>query len=151
MRGLRGLVATLGKSARKVEHHTGITNAQLFVLRHLEHNPELSINDIAALAVTHQSAASLVVSRLERRGLVRRSRSPDDARRVIVSLTSAGRRILPSAPQPPTARVLTALRAMSPDDVRALGIWLTNLSRELGASHDEPMMLFEPKSPARKP
>lgn len=151
MRAVRGLVATLGKSARAVERQTGITNAQLFILRHLERDHTLSINDIAALALTHQSAASVVVSRLERGGFVRRTRSPDDARRVMVSLTAAGRRLVRAAPPPPTSRVLTALRTLPPNDLRALGAGLSSLSRALGTGGGEPMMLFEPRPFARKP
>ena len=98
MRAIRSLVAMLGQSARTVEQSTGVTNAQLFVLQLIREHGALSINDIAAAALTQQSAVSVIVTRLEREGFVTRTRSPEDARRVEVVLTAAGHRLLRNAP-----------------------------------------------------
>jgi DNA-binding MarR family transcriptional regulator len=142
MRHLRVLVAALGRSARRIEQRTGLTNAQLFILRQLA-DEERSINELAALALTKQSAVSLVVSRLERDRLVRRARSTTDARRVMVSLTVAGRRILRTAPEPPTARLLRTLHRLSRDEVRGLDVGLGALVHGMGADRVVPTMLFE--------
>lgn len=138
------MVAALGRSARTVEERTGVTSAQLFVLQQMERVPSLSISDIAALAFTRRSTASAILSRLERRGFVRRSRSRTDARRVMVSLTIEGRRLLRSAPAPPADQLVAALRTLDAKRLRALGPSLVRLSRALGATGDEPPMLFEP-------
>lgn len=151
MHSLRSLVNALGQSARRVEQRTGLTNAQLFILRQLGLETGLSINDLAARAMTQQSAVSVVVSRLVRRGLVRRSRSTADARRVVVSLSPAGRRMLRAAPEAPTSRLLAALAQLHDDDVEGLAVGLRALGRAFGAGTSAPALLFElPPGAARE-
>lgn len=149
MGSLRSLINTLGRSARRVEHRTGLTNAQLFILRQLGREEGLSINELAARAMTQQSAVSLVVSRLARRGLVRRRRSTADARRAIVTLTPEGRRLLRTAPEPPTSRLLGALATLDDEDVDGLAVGLRALAHALGTDSSAPALLFEPPSANR--
>ncbi|MES2179962.1 MAG: MarR family winged helix-turn-helix transcriptional regulator [Gemmatimonadota bacterium] len=151
MRAIRSLVALLGQSARTVEHRTGVTNAQLFVLQLLADGVPHSINEIAALALTHQSAVSIIVSRLERAGLVSRTRSAEDARRVDVAITAAGRKLARKAPAAATTRLLDALKLLPKAELRRLAASLGTLSTALGIDADsEPMMLFEPTARAQK-
>jgi DNA-binding MarR family transcriptional regulator len=139
---IRRLVSSLGESARAVEQQTGATNAQVFLLRQLEAEGELSINEIAARALTQQSTASILVRRLEEAGLVRRRRQKEDSRRVHVSLTSRGRALVLRAPDPPMARMLTALSALPARDVEAIITGLGALLRAMRVpSKAEP--LFE--------
>lgn len=148
LRLVRRLVGTLQSSARAVEQRTGVTNAQLFLLRALEERRQLSLGELAELAGTQQSTASLVVKRLVRSGLVRRQLSPEDGRRVLLSLTPRGRTKLRHAPVPATARLLEALEGLTAPELRALTRGLEALERELGPRPDEPGMLFE--APGRK-
>ncbi len=143
LRGIRRLVRTLQESARAVEGRTGITNAQLFLLRALGENPSLSLGELAAVGRTQQSTASIVVQRLVRNGLIRRERSPEDGRRVRLSLTARGRRKLRSAPVPPTTRLLDALQALSRGERGALIRGLRALESRMGQGTEEPGMLFE--------
>jgi DNA-binding MarR family transcriptional regulator len=142
-RAIRALVAALRRSARGVEQRTGITNAQLFILQQLRRADARSINELAALAHTQQSTVSLVVSRLERARLVRRARSTEDRRRVLVSLTAAGRRLAGAAPEPPPARLLRAIRSLRPAELRALLAGHRALARSMGTSLSTPPLLFE--------
>jgi MarR family transcriptional regulator, organic hydroperoxide resistance regulator len=143
LQALRLLVAALTHSARIVERRTGVTNAQLFLLRELAAEGSLSINELAARALTTQSTVSVVVDRLCESGLARRSRSAADARRVEVGLTPKGRRLTLRAPTPPTARLTAALRGLPAGDLQALDRSLMRLLRELGVTAKKPPMLFE--------
>ncbi|MEP6473481.1 MAG: MarR family winged helix-turn-helix transcriptional regulator [Gemmatimonadota bacterium] len=147
LRGIRRLVATLQASARTIEQRTGITNAQLFMLRALDGQRTMSLGDLADLAGAQQSTASIIVQRLVMAGLVRRARSSEDARRVELSLTAAGRRKVRDAPVPTTARLLEALRAMSAGELRALVASLEVLHARLGEDGEDPGMLFESPGP----
>jgi len=146
MNGIRALVAALSQSARAVERDTGVTNAQLFVLRELAGDEPLSINDIAARAMTLHSTASLLVTRLVSLGLVRREADANDARRALITLTARGRRIVDQAPEPPTALVLRALRKLTPQTRGQLDDALTQLLESLGLSREESPPLFERSS-----
>ncbi len=140
---IRSLTSVLGQSARRVEQRTGLTNAQLFILQLLAREPGLSINAIAERALTGQSTASLIVSRLERAGHVRRVRDPDDARRVAVRLTESGLAQVAVSPEPPTRRLLEALARLDDDDVSSLGIGLRKLMGAMGVDESSPMPLYE--------
>lgn len=135
MECLRRLVNSVGQSARAVEQRTGITNAQLYLLRQIAGKTGLSINELAARALTQQSTVSLLVGRLERAGYVRRQRSAADGRRVEVGLTPRGRALLRRAPNPPMARMLRAIETLPDRDVeaiiRGLGALLTAMRAPL--------------------
>lgn len=147
LQAVRGLVAVLSRTARLVEHRTGVSNAQLFLLQQIAVERDLSVNELAARAMTHQSTASVVLSRLERRGLVQRVRSPSDARSVVLRLTPAGRRLLRRAPAPATSAIVSAIARLSPREVRMLRGGLAALSREGGFTIDDSPMLFQEAEP----
>ena len=143
MNAIRTLVAALSQSARAVERDTGVTNAQLFVLRELAEHAPLSINDIAARAMTLQSTASLLVTRLVSLGLVRRTADENDARRALITLTARGRRIVEQAPEPPTALVLRALRKLPSRTRSRLDDALAQLLGAMGLASPASPPLFE--------
>jgi DNA-binding MarR family transcriptional regulator len=140
---VRALVDRLTSSARAVERHTGVTNAQLFLLQQLAAEGPLSVNDLAERARTQQSTVSIVVSRLTRGGLVRKARAASDARRVVLTLSPKGRRLLRHAPLPPTASLMAALRKLTARDARALALGLGALVKHLGPLPRTPSLLFE--------
>jgi DNA-binding MarR family transcriptional regulator len=143
LRALRTLIGALSRSARTIEARTGVTNAQVFVLQQLQTDAALGINALAARARTGQSAVSIVVRRLVRRGLVSRRRSSADGRRVVVSLTVAGRALIRQAPEPPTTQMLAAVGRLDRRDLRALARGLTALVAAMGIAGETPPMLFE--------
>jgi DNA-binding MarR family transcriptional regulator len=99
----RRLVRALSRSARSVETSSGVSGAQLFILRQLASAAgPLSVNELAALTLTHQSTVSAILNPLVERRLVTRTPAPDDGRRVAIALTHRGRLLTESAP--PTAQ-----------------------------------------------
>lgn len=140
---LRRLVRLLHDSARKAQGRTGISGAQLFVLRVLADHPGLSINDLAERTMTHQSSVSVVVSRLLVRGLVARHASPADRRRQLVTLTARGRALYRTSPAVAQERVVEAVRKLSPARRQGLSDGLRALAEALGASRKGTSMFFE--------
>jgi DNA-binding MarR family transcriptional regulator len=141
--GIRAVVGALSRSARSVERRTGVTNAQLFVLRELAGTEGLSLSELAARSLTQQSTVSAVVARLVEQGLVRRERAKDDRRRLRLSLALAGRRVVRDAPEPATGRLLGALDRLTTRELRSLTDGLDALTSALGIEHGAPGMLFE--------
>lgn len=150
LQAVRGLVAALSQTAREIEQRTGVSNAQLFLLQQIAAEPDLSVNALAERAMTHQSTASVVLSRLEGRGLVQRVRSPEDARSVVLRLTPAGRRLLRRAPAPATNQIVEAIRRLTPAEVKMLRQGVCALGREAGFQCEEPPMLFQEEPPPAK-
>jgi DNA-binding MarR family transcriptional regulator len=143
LQAVRGLVAALSQQARAIERRTGVSNAQLFLLQQIAAEPNLSVNALAARAMTHQSTASIVLSRLERRGLVQRVRSSADGRSVVLRLTPSGRRLLRRAPAPATSQIVDAIARLSASEVRMLRQGICALAREAGFRCDGSAMLFQ--------
>lgn len=151
---IRKLIRALGESARMAQGRSGISGAQLFIVRVLAAQPGgLSINELAERTMTHQSSVSVVVTRLAARGLVTRSPSPDDRRRQIVTLTSRGRTLHRTAPAVAQEMLVAAIRALSPARRRALATSLRALTETLGLADQTaaPMFFEEEDRPHARP
>jgi DNA-binding MarR family transcriptional regulator len=140
---LRTLVRALRVSTRAVEREIGISGAQLFVLQQLAGAPARSVNELAERTRTHQSSVSTVVSRLAERGLVAREPAAQDARRMEIALTEAGRALLDDAPRTAQVRMVEALAAMPPAQARALADGLSALVRQAGLQDLPASFFFE--------
>ena len=81
---------------------------------------------VPSSTMTHRLAA------LERRGLVTRGPSPDDGRRVVVTLTEAGRALTDAAVTDHYANERRLLEALDDDDREALEHLLRRLAHALG-------------------
>jgi DNA-binding MarR family transcriptional regulator len=140
---IRRIVRSLRLFDRQAERVVGLSGAQVFVLQKLAEAEEASVNELAARTRTHQSSVSVVVRKLERRGLIRRSRASTDARRLVLSLTPAGRRKLRSVPSSAQEKLVEALDRMKAENRRYLALLLEELIRETGIQEQPPSLFFE--------
>jgi DNA-binding MarR family transcriptional regulator len=141
--GLRHIVRTLREASRDAERTVGISAAQLFVLQRLAGGLALSVSELAARTLTHQSSVSVVVAKLARRGLVARVRASSDARRLEVSLTPAGSKLLERAPAATQDRLIAALALMGRAARARLANDLQVLLDAMGVERGDAPMLFE--------
>jgi DNA-binding MarR family transcriptional regulator len=73
--------------------HADISVAQLAALSYLSANPGCAITELADLLDLNKSAASGMVTRLERGGLVNRQPNPSDGRGTVLRVTAKGQRV----------------------------------------------------------
>jgi DNA-binding MarR family transcriptional regulator len=71
----------------------GVTAQQRVILRIVGKFPRLSAGELSRLLRLDAGTVSATLGRLERRGLITRTRDPRDRRRVELGLTAAGRRL----------------------------------------------------------
>jgi DNA-binding MarR family transcriptional regulator len=135
--GLRRVLRVLRVSSRQAEQLLGVSGAQLFVLQQLERAPAYSLNELADRTRTDQSSVSVVVSRLVDRGLVSRVSAEEDARRVTLRLTAAGRALVRRAPRAGQERLTGALAEMPRQELATLARVLATLCRALDASESD--------------
>ena len=147
---LRRLVRALRVSSHAIERQAAVTGAQLFVLRELDAEPDISIRQLAARTLTDPSSVSVVAARLVDRGLVARRRDPSDRRRVVLSLTRRGRSLLARAPEPVQVRLVAALRALPPAQLGPFERVLAGLVRAIDAGGGAPPMFFDEEPRARR-
>jgi len=141
--GLRRIVHALHYSHRQAEQRWQLSAAQLLVLQRLAEQPTLSVNELADRTFTHQSTVSVVVTRLVSRGLVRRGRAGDDARRAELALTAPGRALLQRAMSSAQGQLIDALDAMPAAQLRRLAVGLHDIVDALGVSAEPAGMFFE--------
>jgi DNA-binding MarR family transcriptional regulator len=140
---LRRIVRALGVSSRTAEHTAGITGAQLLVLQRLAEAPAHSLNDLAERTFTHQSTVSVVVDRLVARRFVRRERSKEDARKILLSLTTTGRTALRKAPPPAQTQLIDALRRLPRKQLHAIADGLGATATTMGLGEEPAHLLFD--------
>jgi DNA-binding MarR family transcriptional regulator len=128
---VRAIVRTLRVSGRAAEQTVGLHGAQLFVLQKLAEGPAQSLAELAGRTHTDPSSVSVVVSRLVARRLVSRTVSPEDARRVVIALTPAGRATLRRAPEAAQAQLIGAAERLPRRDLLALAAGLKRLVSKL--------------------
>jgi DNA-binding MarR family transcriptional regulator len=128
---IRAIARGLRTTGRQTDEPGGVTGAQIDVLRALQGKPASSINDLASRTFTHQSSVSMVVGRLVQDGLVMRTSSAQDGRRVALSLTSEGRALLKRSPDSSEERLLAALRSMNHAELSDLAGCLEKLSAKI--------------------
>ncbi|MEO8633791.1 MAG: MarR family winged helix-turn-helix transcriptional regulator [Gemmatimonadales bacterium] len=109
--GLRRIVRALELYSQDVRRDWNLTAPQLWALKTLRAGP-CTLNQLAELLLVHQSSASLLVRRLERRGLLRRTRAKGDRRFVRIELTERGAALAGETPEPAQGRLLHGLAAM---------------------------------------
>jgi DNA-binding MarR family transcriptional regulator len=143
MNAVRSIVRAQRINTRAIELKMGISLAQLFVLQQLAERPAESLNELAERTATHQSSVSVVVRRLVDRGLVSRTSSPADKRRIEIDLTPAGRALLTDAPSTIQGQLMEGLRAMSRDEQSGLADLLERWLRGAKIDFAAPPMLGE--------
>lgn len=151
LRSLRQLVHGLRATSYAVEHNLGLTGAQLFVLRELAAEPDVSIRRLSERTMTDPSSVSVVVARLVQRRLVNRRRDPKDGRRSVLSVSKRGWAILERSPEPYQAKLFAALQALPRPRLRQLHVGLSALLGASGRTRSKAPLFFEdgPPSPAR--
>ena len=112
---------------QSVERRAGISGAQLWALAQIAGNPGIQVGDLARALAIHQSTASNLLRRLETLGLVSRSRHGRDGRRVQLSTTGKGLRILRGAPQPLIGVLQQALTDLPKENLEKLHRQLAKL------------------------
>jgi len=120
VQGLRRIVKALHTYSQDVYRQYGLTAPQLWTLKTLQRAGRLSAGQLAQALAVHQSSLSILVDRLEKRGLVTRVRSRGDGRFVLIELTKRGLALSAMAPAPAQGRLLHGLQAMSRADVRGI-------------------------------
>ena len=134
VRGLRRVVKAIQSFSQEVHREYGLTGPQLWALKTLRTEGRLPVGRLAEALVVHQSSLSVLIDRLEARGLVRRVRGTRDRRVVEVELTKRGAVLVADAPDPAQGRLLHGLNAMSLVEVRRIRQSVDRLVEAMEAS-----------------
>jgi DNA-binding MarR family transcriptional regulator len=128
---LRPVLLRVGRELRREAREVGISPEQVSLLVAIKYAPGIGVRELAARERVSPPALSNHVDRLERDGLVTRTPSASDRRRVGLTLTDEGQRLLRRVRSRRTAWLATRLRALSSDELEAVEAAVEPLSRLL--------------------
>jgi MarR family transcriptional regulator, 2-MHQ and catechol-resistance regulon repressor len=90
----RSAITTLKSISNERVLRLGLSMAQLNILYTLKRCGEVPMSRLAEMLNVSLSSATGLIDRIEERGLVERSRVPEDRRIVLIRVTAAGERLL---------------------------------------------------------
>jgi MarR family transcriptional regulator, organic hydroperoxide resistance regulator len=116
-----------------------ITGPQIWVLRTVDSQENITMGALAQRLYLHPSTVSGIVDRLEAHGYVTRTRQAEDARSYTLALTKMAKCVLQTAPEPPRSKVAKGLERLSDQEleevlrsIRALGSIMQIPGNEVG-------------------
>ena len=117
---LRPALLQVGRELRREARAVGVSPEQVSLLVAIKYAPGIGLRELAARERVSPPAMTKHVDRLERDGLVARTPSAEDRRRVGVSLTEEGQRVLRRVRSQRTAWLAQRLRGLSPEELAAV-------------------------------
>ena len=95
---LRKIIQAIDMNSKKLNKRVGLTGPQLVLLQEIARSGEVTAGEIARAVSLSQATVTGILERLEKRGLLVRQRNERDRRRIMVSITEAGQKILATGP-----------------------------------------------------
>ena len=117
---LRPVLLRVGRELRREARELGISPEQVSLLVAIKYAPGIGVRELAAKERVSPPALSNHVDRLERDGLVSRTPSASDRRRVGLALTDEGQRMLRRVRSRRTAWLASRLGDLSPEELDAV-------------------------------
>jgi len=117
---LRPLLLKLNRELRREIHSLGVTGGQVSLLVAIKYAPGIGVRELAAQERMSVPGMSKFVSRLEAAGLVKAEPVEGDKRRVRLTLTVDGHRVLRSVRSRRTAWLAKRLRGLDEEQLEAL-------------------------------
>jgi DNA-binding MarR family transcriptional regulator len=128
---LRPVLLRLARELRKETEQLGVTSRQVTLLWLIRGNPGMSLRELAAEERISAPALSGHVDRLEKAGLLARVRDEEDRRRVGLTLTEEGERLLRRVRARRTGWLADRLRALDETEIAAVEAAIEPLGRLL--------------------
>jgi len=128
---LRPVLLRVGRELRREARSAGASPEQVALLVSVKYAPRIGIRELAARERVSPPAMTTRVDRLVRDGLVERTQSEDDRRRVGITLTAEGQRLLRRVRSRRTAWLAKRLGELSEAELAAVEAAAGPLSRLL--------------------
>ena len=117
-------------------HAEGIGGRKVATLRHLRDEGPLTVGQIRDYLYVSDSSASELVARLQEKGYVQRTRSRQDNRVVIVSLTEEGKKVADRVPLDGVPLLRERLKNLTPERLAVIRDAMADISQILDLADD---------------
>jgi DNA-binding MarR family transcriptional regulator len=127
---------------------SGLTVPQAIVLQAIRTLGEVTTGRLAGHVELSQATLTVILDRIEQRGLIERYRSAADRRVVHTRLTADGQALLRCAPPLLDQRFTDAFRALEPQERLRIVRNLEQVASMMGVERLGDLALLEPETPA---
>ncbi len=131
LQALRRIIRALDVHSRKLYRECRITSPQILCLRNLSGSSPQTLSSLSSQLHLSVSTVNGIVDRLEAQGLLQRTRSTQDQRKVLIAITLAGQNLLDTVPELMRDQFAQAFRKMAYQDQQKLSELLVTLAGHL--------------------
>lgn len=135
---LRPVLLKLNRELRREIHSLGVTGGQVGLLVQIKTRPGIGMRELAAVERMSVPGMSKFIAKLEDAGLVQRAPVEGDQRRVGLSLTPAGQKVLRSVKSKRTAWLAARLHRLEPEQLEAIDAAIEPLAHLLELQEERP-------------
>jgi DNA-binding MarR family transcriptional regulator len=115
---IRSINSCIQRQSKELTKTCRISGPQLGALRIASRSPRISLKELSDKLYLHVSTVSGIISRLEARGYVTRTRDNEDRRVVNIELTNKGAKLIAGAPFSSFGNMIEELQKMPVSRVR---------------------------------
>lgn len=138
MDNIRRVFQVVNEQSKQVERETGLTGPQVWAIKVISSHGTLRVSELAARMYLHPTTVVGIIDRLEKRGLVCRTRSLEDRRVVDVSLTEEGRSLVAHTPEVASNKITQGLESLSTEELTVIYHGFDRLTQILDATNLPP-------------
>lgn len=128
---LRPVILRLARELRREIHSLGVTSGQVSLLAAIKHNPGITATELAERERVSAPGMSGHLVRMETAKLIERTRAAD-RRRIGLTLTAEGEKVLKSVRKRRTAWLVARLERLEPEEREAVEGSIDALEKLLG-------------------
>lgn len=130
------IVKDLDHETMQIASNYGLSFPQFMVLEALMHKEEMCIGEIKETILSSNGTIPVIIQNLEKQGLLKRRKDPQDRRKSMVSLTLEGRQLIEKIVPENTKMYRSRFAIWSDEEKRTL-IQLLNQYRKKTETGDE--------------
>lgn len=110
---------------------TGLSGSQLWIMQQIYNFNGISNSELAKNLTLHVSTCSILVNKLIKKGLVEKTRSPTDERKIVLTITSKGKQLMAKAPKSPEGAIPSTLKKLNIEELEELNTVLTKFAKKM--------------------
>ncbi len=110
---------------------TGLSGSQLWIMQQIYNFNGISNSELAMNLTLHVSTCSILVNKLIKKGLVEKTRSATDERKILLAITSKGKQLMAKAPKSPEGAIPSTLKKLNIEELEELNTVLTKFAKKM--------------------
>ncbi len=142
---IRRFFQVVNEHSKRAERETGLTGPQLWAIKVIAEASPIKPSELARRMYLHPATVVGLIDRLEKKGLVSRTRSREDRRVVEITLTEQGRELLALAPEVPQGFLVRGLENLPGKKLSRVAEGVEELVKILGAEEIPPQLILSPE------